>query len=65
MAELGEELRNLCLGRVKDFSLASNKKEWSGSKTGKHSQRIFEPDLSIWTELAQLRQNAKARPSTT
>ena len=44
VAELDEELRNLSLGRVKDLSLASNIKERSGSKTGKHSQRIFEPD---------------------
>jgi hypothetical protein len=49
VAELDEELRNLSLGRVKGLSLASSIKEWSGSKTGKHSQRNLEPDLSIWT----------------
>jgi hypothetical protein len=52
VAELVEELRNPSLGRVKGLSLASNIKEWSGSKTGKHSQRNFGPDISIWTELA-------------
>ena len=44
VVELDEELRNLSLGRVKDLSLASNIKAWTGSKSGKHSQRIFEPD---------------------
>jgi hypothetical protein len=52
VAESDEEVRNPSLGRVKDLSLASNIKKWPGSKTGKHSQRIFEPDLSVWTELA-------------
>jgi hypothetical protein len=35
IAELEEQLRNLSIGRVKDLSLTSNIKEWSGSKSGK------------------------------
>jgi hypothetical protein len=39
--ELEEQMRYLCLGRVKDLSLASNIKEWSGSKSGKSFREFF------------------------
>jgi hypothetical protein len=54
-AELEEQLRNLSLGRVKDLSLASNIKEWAGSKAGKSVREFLSQIdqfgvLSQWTE---------------
>ncbi|GFG31179.1 hypothetical protein Cfor_00581 [Coptotermes formosanus] len=53
--ELEEQLRNLSLGRIKDLSLASNIKEWSGSKSRKSVREFFSQidqfgAISQWTE---------------